>query len=61
MIEVTFESPDGTQQLDTATAIVNQLGPNQTAQEDASSLKSELRDTQPQVTCKVADVTRFAA
>lgn len=61
IITIAFNSPDGSQQLDTATAIVNNLSPNQTAKEEASSLKGDLRKTSPKFTCKVVSATRYAS
>src|SRR4051794_51936 len=59
IITVTFESPDGKTQLDTANATVQNLAAGQKTSTDASSLKSELRGKK--FACKVADVTRLLA
>jgi len=61
IITVAFESPDGSQQVDTGTALVNDLAPGQTSQTDASSLKGDLRKTVKKFNCKVASVSRFAS
>ncbi len=61
MINIAFDSADGATQLDTGFAIVNNLAPGQSAQETASSLKSDTRETAGEFTCKVTDVTRFAS
>lgn len=59
IITVAFDSPDGKTQLDTGNANVQNLAPGQSSQQDAPSLKSELRTQQ--FTCKVAQVDRLAA
>lgn len=61
MINIAFESADGATQLDTGYAIVNNLAPGQSAQETATSLKSETKETAGDFTCKVIDVTRYAS
>ena len=58
-ITVAFQSPDGTQQLDTGNATVQSLAPNQTTSVQASSFRQELR--RQRFTCKVTEVTRFAS
>lgn len=60
-ISISFDSADGTQQLDTGIASVSNLGPGQSAEETASSLKSETREKAGAFKCKVTDVTRFAS
>jgi hypothetical protein len=57
MIDVAFESTDGSTQLDTSMATVNNLAPGQSALEEATSLKEVSGD----FVCKVTDVTRFAS
>jgi hypothetical protein len=61
IINIAFESADGTTQLDTGFTAVNNLAPGQSAQETASSLKSETRETAGDFTCRVTDVTRYAS
>jgi hypothetical protein len=59
MISIVFQSPDGKTQYDTGQVAVNNLAPGQTANETTYSLKSENRGKP--VTCKVADVVRYAS
>jgi hypothetical protein len=59
LITIAFESPDGTKQLDTGDATVDNLGPGQQTTTNADSLKSGLRHKK--FVCKVADVTRLSA
>lgn len=62
LITVAFNSPDGATQYDTGSASVSNLAPGQTAEETASSLKSETRaKAKAGMTCKVTNVTRFAS
>jgi len=59
IIMVAFESPDGSQQLDTAMTSVNNLEPGQSSVQEAVSFDSDLRDAPFE--CKVSDVTRMSA
>jgi ABC-type glycerol-3-phosphate transport system substrate-binding protein len=59
IVEVAFESPDGTEQLDTGIALVNNVEPDQKATETASSLDSEIRGKE--FKCRIIDVTRTAS
>lgn len=59
MVQIAFVTPDGATQLDTASVMVNGLAPGQASEQVASSFKAELR--KQAMTCKVLDVTRFAA
>ena len=59
LITIAFDSPDGTRQLDTGDASVDNLGPGQQTTTTALSLKSGLR--KKKFVCKVTDVTRFSA
>ncbi len=59
IITVAFDSPDGKTQLDTGTALVNNLAPNQQTSTDATSVKQDVRDQK--FVCKVVDVTRTSA
>jgi hypothetical protein len=59
IITIAFDSPDGSKQLDTGDATVNNLGPSQTTTTGAPSLKRSLR--KKQFVCKVADVIRTSA
>lgn len=59
IITVAFESPDGSQQLDTATTSVNNLEPDQSSVQAAVSFDSDLRDTPFE--CRISDVTRMSA
>lgn len=62
IIEVAFVSKDGATQYDTGTAAVNGLAPGQSANEKATSLKSEARTAAAAgFSCKVLNVTRYAA
>jgi len=60
IISIVFESPDGTKQLGTGTAILNNVGPNQTATDKASTLESDIR-TAGKFNCKIASVSRTAS
>lgn len=57
MVDVAFESKDGTVQIDTSMVAVNNLEPGQTSTEEASSLEEVSGD----FVCKVTDVTRYAS
>lgn len=57
IIEIAFESPDGSTQIDTSTVFINDLQPGQTATEKAISFA----DAPADFTCRITDVTRFAA
>ncbi len=57
LVTVAFESPDGTTQLGTGIAAVNDLQPGQKAPEDANSLQSATG----KFTCRVSAVTRYAS
>ena len=59
LVQIAFLSKDGATQLDTSSVTVNGLAPGQTSEQTASSFKAEAK--QPGLTCKVLDVTRFAA
>lgn len=61
VVTVAFESADGTQQLDTANAVVQTLSAGQSVNETAVSLKGDLRKTAGKFTCKVTDVQRYAS
>jgi len=58
IVTVIFESKDGSEQLDTGLAAVNELAAGQVSNQDAASMK-----TAPKAgyTCKVGDVTRYAS
>ena len=56
IIDVTFESPDGTQ-LETAVLFVNDLEPDQSTTDTASSLT----EASGEFTCRVVDLERFSA
>jgi hypothetical protein len=60
IITVAFQSKDGTQQLDTGTATVQTLQPNQSTNVSATSTNSSLR-SQSGFTCKVTQVDRLAS
>ena len=57
IITVAFESPDGSEQLDTGLAAINGLAAGQTSTETAQTL-TEATDV---YACKVTDVTRLSA
>lgn len=57
IITVAFESPDGSEQFDTAIAAINGLAPEQSATETAQTLT----EASGEFTCKVTDVTRLSA
>jgi hypothetical protein len=57
IIEVTFESGNGSTQLDTSVVLVNELEPGQRTEQEAISFDSAPSD----FTCRVSDVERFAA
>ena len=59
LISVTFESPDGRRQLDTASAYVSNLSSGQTTTETATSWKDELKGTE--VHCRISNVERYAS
>ncbi len=59
MIEVTFESEDGSQQLGTGGAFVNDLEPNQTKNETVSALEDAPEGAT--FKCRVTNVERLAA
>lgn len=58
LITVTFDSNGGSRQLDTGTAMVDNLEPNQTAIDDAGTLTKAKPDT---FVCKIASVDRMAS
>ena len=58
IITVAFDSPDGSQQLDTGDANVQALDPGQSTQVTAVSVNSRLRSS-GQFTCKVSQVDRI--
>lgn len=55
-VEVAFSTPDGTEQLDTATATVHALKPDQAATETANSYQVEADGGYE---CEVIDITRY--
>ena len=57
MVEIVFESADGSTQIDTSMVVVNSLEPGQSATEDASALS----EASGNFVCKVSDVTRYAS
>lgn len=57
IIEITFESPDGATQYGTGAAIINNLDPGQSKDEDVSSLDEFPADG----VCKVTNVDRMAS
>lgn len=57
MIEVTFESPDQSQQFGTGVALINNLEPGQKKAEAISALT----EAPGEFTCRVTDVNRMAA
>ena len=57
LVDIAFESKDGTVQIDTSMVAVNNLEPGQTSTEDASSLE----EASGAFVCKVTDVTRYAS
>lgn len=57
VIEVSFESADGSQQYATGTAVLNGLNPGQTTTAEADSYTDA---TTPELTCVVQDVSRFS-
>jgi hypothetical protein len=59
IVTIAFDSPDGSKQLDTGDASVDNLGSGQQSTTGAVSLKSGLR--KKKFVCKVADVTRISA
>ena len=59
IITVAFESEDGSEQLDSGTALVNGLGPNQTTNVQANALRQSPGDTE--FSCSINQVQRFAA
>lgn len=60
IITVAFDSPDGSQQLDTGDASVQALDPGQSTQVTAVSTNNNLRSG-GQFTCKVSQVDRIPA
>lgn len=54
-VDVSFTSPDGSEQLDSASAIVNSLEPGQTANAEALTLT----EAPGEFDCKITDVFRF--
>lgn len=58
IIEIVFESADGTRQIGTGTAFINGLSPNQSKTEEVNSLE-EAGDEE--ITCRVSSVDRMAA
>lgn len=57
IVEVAFESEDGSTQIDTSMVAVNNLQPGQAATDEASSLN----EVSGAFVCKVTDVTRYAS
>jgi hypothetical protein len=57
IVEIVFESADGSTQIDTSMVAVNSLAPGQSATEDAVTFGEASGD----FVCKVADVTRYAS
>jgi len=57
IVEVAFESPDGSTQIDTSMVSVNNLQPGQSATEDAVTFG----DAPSDFVCKITDVTRYAS
>jgi len=57
LIDVAFESPDGSEQFDVGMAIVNTLQPGQSTTETAFSFT----DAPADFTCRVTSVERFAS
>ena len=62
LVQVAFVSKDGATQYDTGSVAVNGLAPGQTAEQKASSFDSSVRQkAKAGLSCKLLDVTRFAA
>jgi hypothetical protein len=59
IITIAFNSPDGTHQLDTGDASIDNLGPGQQTTTTAVSLESGLR--KKKFVCQVADVLRTSS
>jgi hypothetical protein len=57
MVEIVFESADGSTQIDTGMVAVNSLSPGQSATEEATGFSEASGD----FVCKVSDVTRYAS
>lgn len=57
IVEVAFESADGSTQIDTSMVAVNNLQPGQSATEDAVTFGEAPSD----FVCKITDVTRYAS
>jgi len=58
IVQVVFETSDGATQIDTGMVAVNNLAPGQTSNDDAATFKSTPAGS---FTCKVGNVTRYAA
>ena len=58
MVNVKFESADGSRQIDTSFVAVNDLSPGQTAVEEAVSFGG---DGSGDFTCSISSVTRYAS
>jgi len=60
VVTVTFVGPDGAQELDRAAVAVAKVDPGQTAEEETTSAKPDLRSIAG-VTCKIASASRSVA
>jgi len=58
VVTVAFESPDGSKQVGTGTALVNSLQPGQSSDQDANSLSSAAAGS---FVCKISSAQRNAA